>query len=169
MEMDYFTASRGVASSRRVDPYHLRFADGAWYCIGYCHERGTVRTFALDRMIHLSLTADTFEFPSDFSMDEYLANSWVIERGEPRRVVIEFDPEQAKYVRGRRWHRSQQMEDLPDGSLRMTLTIGGLGELRRWVMSFGRHARVVEPQELREWVINELARGLASYQRLDTR
>ena len=34
---DYFTASRGTTTHRKIDPYHLRFADGAWYCIGYCH------------------------------------------------------------------------------------------------------------------------------------
>ncbi|MGB9880990.1 MAG: helix-turn-helix transcriptional regulator [Anaerolineae bacterium] len=163
IEMDYFTASRGVATRRRVDPYHLRFADGAWYCIGYCYERKDVRIFALDRMVHLSLTDDRFEVPSDFSMDGYLANSWVIERGEPRKVVIEFDAEQARYVRGRRWHHSQVTEDLPDGSLRMTLTIGGLGELTRWVMSFGSHAKIVEPEDLRDAVRTEFSKALARY------
>jgi len=167
VEMDYFTASRGVATRRKLDPYHLRFAEGAWYCIGHCHERGAVRIFALDRILQLSPTGHQFEFPSDFSMDEYLADSWVIERGEPRTVVIEFDPGSAQYVRGRRWHRSQRVEDLPDGSLRMVLTIGGLGELKRWIMGFGGQTRVLEPPELREWVIGEFTRALAAYQKPD--
>lgn len=164
VEMDYFTASRGVATWRRLDPYHLRFADGAWYCIAHCHERGMVRIFALDRMLRAALTEETFAFPSDFSLDEYLADSWVIERGEPTTVVIEFDSESAKYIRGRRWHRSQCLKELPDGALHMTVTVGGLGELKRWIMGFGGHARVLAPGELREWVIAEFSRGLASYE-----
>jgi len=167
VELDYFTASRGVVTFRKVAPYHLRFAGGAWYLAGYCQKRGALRIFALDRMLSLALTSDTFAYPADFSVDEYLANSWVSERGEPQEVVIAFDREQAPYVRGRRWHPSQHLEDLPDGSLRMTLTIGGLGELRRWIMSFGSHAQVLEPPTLREAMIREWADAMSAYREGD--
>lgn len=64
-------------------PYHLRLVDGAWYCIGYCHERKKTRTLAVDRMTALALTSESFQIPADFSVEEYLAASWAIERGEP--------------------------------------------------------------------------------------
>ena len=38
----------------------------------------------------------------------------------------------------------------------MTLTVGGLGEVMRWVMSLGSHAWVVEPEELRERIAKEV-------------
>lgn len=153
---DYFTPARQAVTRRELDPYHLRFMDGAWYCIAYCHLRGEVRTFALDRMMNLCETTSSFQIPSDFSVEDYLADSLSIERGEPRKVVIEFDPGEAPYIRGKTWHKSQVVERLPDGSLRMTLTIGGLGEVKRWVMGLGGHAWVVEPEELREEIRREL-------------
>lgn len=162
--MEYYTASSGKVSERLIDPYHLRMADGAWYCIAYCHERKSVRTFALDRIIHLEITGESFEIPSDFSVEDYLADSLFIERGEPREVVIEFDATQAAYIRGREWHKSQKLTELKDGGLRMTMTIGGLGELKRWIMSMGRHAWVVEPPELRDKIRGELAAALENYQ-----
>ncbi len=155
VETDYYTASRQALTHRKIDPYHLRLTDGAWYCIGFCHERREVRTFALDRMLGLQVTADSFSLPAGFSVDEYLADSWTIERGEPHKVVIEFDKTENPYIRGRQWHRSQVLEELPDDTLRMTLTIGGLGEVMRWVMSLGSHAWVVEPDELRRQVATE--------------
>ena len=93
-----------------------------------------MRTFALDRMTGLGVTGESFKVPADFSVEEYLAGSLAIERGEPRKVVIEFDHGEAPYIRGRQWHHSQTLEELPDGTLRMTLTVGGLGEVMRWVM-----------------------------------
>ncbi|MGE5580228.1 MAG: helix-turn-helix transcriptional regulator [Bacillota bacterium] len=117
---DYYTASRQALSRRKIEPYHLRLFDGAWYCIGYCHERREVRTFALDRMTALGVTGEV------------------------------------PYIRGRQWHHSQTLEELPDGTLRMTLTVGGLGEVMRWVMSLGSHAWVVEPEELRERIAREV-------------
>ena len=156
IETDYYTASRQAFSRRKIDPYHLRLFDGAWYCIGYCHERREVRTFALDRMTGLEVTGESFKVPVDFSVEEYLAGSLATERGEPRKVVIEFDRSEVPYIRGRQWHHSQTLEELSDGTLRMTLTVGGLGEVMRWVMSLGSHAWVVEPEDLRERIAKEV-------------
>lgn len=160
---EYYTASRQVLGQRRIDPYHLRFSDGAWYCIGYCHGRKEIRTFALDRMTSIEDTGEVFEVPADFSIEDYLAGSLAIERGKLRRVVIEFDRTEAPYILGRRWHHSQVLEELPDGGLRMSLHIGGIGEVMRWVMSLGRHAWVVEPEDLRQEIAAELAAAMGKY------
>lgn len=163
VETDYYTASRRALSRRKIDPYHLRLFEGAWYCIGYCHERREVRTFALDRMTALQVTGEAFTVPDDFSVEEYLAGSLGMERGVPRRVVIEFDASEVPYIRGRKWHHSQTLEEMPDGTLRMSLTVGGLGEVMRWVMSLGSHAWVVEPEELREKIAAEIEKMRERY------
>jgi len=160
---NYFTAARNAVTHRTIDPYHLHGAHGAWYCIGYCHLRREVRTFALDRMADLRETGATFEIPADFSIDEYLADSLELERGEPRKVVIEFVKGQVPYIKGKTWHKSQVIEELPDGSLRMTLQAGSMGEIKRWVMSLGSQAWVVEPQDLRDEIRSELDRARSRY------
>lgn len=161
--MNYFSAGRGELTHRLMDPYHLRLVEGAWYCIGYCHERREVRTFALDRVQDVEITENHFEVQPGFSIEKYLADSLAIERGEPRTVVIEFVPSESVYIQGRTWHKSQKLESLPGGGLRMTLTVGGLGEVKRWVMSLGANAWVVEPPELREEIRRELEATLGRY------
>jgi predicted DNA-binding transcriptional regulator YafY len=161
--VDYYTASRQAQSKRRIDPCHLRLVDGAWYCIGYCQDRREMRTFALDRMSQIEVTSDVFQVPAGFTIEEYLSDSLAIERGELRRVVIEFDSAAAPYVLGRQWHRSQVLEELPGGALRMSLRIGGLGEVRRWVMSLGSSAWVVEPDDLRAQIVAQLEAARRRY------
>ncbi len=165
VDMVYYSAARGVITSRKVDPYHIRFAEGAWYLIGYCHLREEVRTFAIDRIVSLSPGDQEFKYPADFSVDDYLADALVLERGEPRRVVIEFSSEAAPYVRGRRWHSSQVLEELPGGGLKMTLIVGGIGEVTRWVMSYGSNAEVLEPKDLRVRIAGEFETALELYER----
>jgi predicted DNA-binding transcriptional regulator YafY len=63
-------------------------------------------------------------------------------------VVIEFDPWAADVVRGRQWHSSQQVTDLPDGGSRMTMRLSALEEVERWVLSWGTHATVISPLAL---------------------
>ena len=67
-------------------------------------------------------------------------------------MVIQFDASGADDVRGRTWHASQKLEDRPDGSLLVKMTLSKLEEVTRWVLSFGEHATVIEPVQLKERV-----------------
>ncbi|HHY92115.1 MAG TPA: WYL domain-containing transcriptional regulator [Firmicutes bacterium] len=156
LDITYYTASRNAESQRRVDPYHLRCHHGAWYLIAYCHTRKEVRIFALDRVQSLCHTGQHFSPPAGFSLEEYLGHSLGIERGgEPCQVVIRFDAVQARWIRERQWHSSQELAFLPDGSLLFKVTVTGLSEVKRWVLGFGAHAEVLAPEALRQAVARE--------------
>jgi predicted DNA-binding transcriptional regulator YafY len=114
--------------------------------------------FALDRIRDLELTDQTFAIPEDFSVQEYLGDSLHLERGEPVEVAIKFDSYQARWIRERVWHSSQSIEELPDGSLMLRMVVGSLGEVKRWAMSFGSRAEVLEPERLREEIRREIER-----------
>lgn len=162
VHLRYFTASRGEWGERDIDPFHLHFVDGAWYVFAYCHWRKEVKVFAPDRVESVEGTGRRFEVPADFSPEAFLAHSFEIERGDPVDVAIRFGPEQARYVRGKQWHPSQSIEELgrgPDGKdqgLLLRMHVGGLGEVKRWVLSFGAGAEVLKPQSLRLEVIREI-------------
>ena len=53
-------------------------------------------------------------------------------------------------MRGRRWHSSQDLTELPEGRLRVKLRLNSLEEVDGWVLGFGTHATVVGPQKLKE-------------------
>ena len=50
-----------------------------------------------------------------------------------------------------------------DGSLLLTMEVGGLREVMSWVMGFGRQAEVLEPANLRKAVASELAATAGRY------
>ena len=45
----------------------------------------------------------------------------------------------------------------------LTFQVAGLDEIRRWVLSLGPEACVIEPERLRELVQESLTRSLAQY------
>lgn len=162
--LEYYSAYRNQISQRHVDPYHLRYYQGAWYLIGYCHLRKKRRVFALDRIQSFQETQQTFVPIPGFSLQEFLGNSLGIEVGsEPQEVVIRFDSHQARWIKERQWHQSQRLEPQPDGSLLMHLTVSGLGEVKRWVLSFGSHAEVLSPASLRQEIREEIQMAIAFY------
>jgi predicted DNA-binding transcriptional regulator YafY len=78
----------------------------------------------------------------------------VYKRTEKHEVVIEFDAWGADDVRGRTWHASQVLKDDPTtGELTVKMTLNNLEEVEKWVLSFGEHATVIEPEELRHRIV----------------
>ena len=157
IEMKYYSASSGQTSTRTVDPYCLNNIQGDWYLIAYCHTRQAPRDFLTSRIKAHKRLPSTFQVIPSFSLDAYLAKGFLAERGtETENITIKFDEYQARWIRERIWHSSQKIEELPSGELILRLNVGGLGEVKRWVMGYGPHAEVIEPESLRREIEAEI-------------
>jgi predicted DNA-binding transcriptional regulator YafY len=108
----------------------------------------------------------TFIPPADFRLERVLHGAFgvhVAGSAPPHRVVIEFSAAKAAYLRARMWHPTQEIEELGDGRLRLSLTCSSLPPLVSWVLEWGPHARAVAPPELVDQVTGELEAALAGY------
>jgi predicted DNA-binding transcriptional regulator YafY len=155
VQMRYYSASRNVTSRREVDPYRLRYVDGALYLIGYCHWRKDVRMFAVERIKSLTPTDHPYQMPLHFDVDAYVEDALVVMRGKRIEVELLFDKPTAAWVKDRVWHPSQKLTRLKGGGLRMTLTVADTRELVGWILSFGSGVKVVGPESLRMAVKEE--------------
>ncbi len=146
----YFSLSSGQVQSRAIDPYALLFRRHAWYLVGFCHLRGEVRTFRVERIRSLKLSGERFKRPTDFSLEGYLKNAWELHSGkEVVEVKLLFDSRLAPlFLEGKR-HPSQKLEKHPDGRLMFSVKVAGTEEIKRWILGFGDQAEVLEPPELR--------------------
>jgi len=136
---------------RRARPYHLACVDSHWYLFAFDVKRDAMRTFALTRLRAPEITQAHFSAPRKSNVNEYLRGSFsVFKGGDDYEVVIDFDPWAADLLRGRRWHSSQELTELPGRHMRLRLRLNSLEEAERWVLSWGSHATVVRPQALRE-------------------
>jgi predicted DNA-binding transcriptional regulator YafY len=165
LQCRYRAGSKGDEETITIHPYALVLYKDSIYCVGLHKGRGEIRTFLLDRMRDTETSAlERFELPADFKVDDYLQGSFGIWRGTRKiKVVIEFDAAVADLVRSRRIHASQKLTALPDGTIRLAMTVGDLTELTSWVLGWGKTARVIEPDELVTQITNELSQALAQY------
>jgi predicted DNA-binding transcriptional regulator YafY len=148
LTIDYHSPER-APSTRMLDPYHAVRYDGDWYVTGLCHLRHQVRTFSLSRITAASLGTEKFTIPSSFDFRQITGSRFGVHWGGAKeRVKIRFSPRAAPYVKERTWHPSQEITGNEDGSAVLSLTIDHLLELKKWVLSWGREARVIEPERL---------------------
>jgi len=69
----------------------------------------------------------------------------------------------ARYVSESKWHESQKLSPQKDGGLVTEFDLSDTEEIKRWIMSFGQHAVVLEPESLRDEIAQELKSLLAAY------
>jgi predicted DNA-binding transcriptional regulator YafY len=161
----YRSGTRDSEETIVIHPYAMVLYKDAIYCVGLHTGRSEIRTFLLDRMRDTESSAlERFELPPDFKVDDYFQGGFGIWRGKKRiKVVIDFDSSVAELVRSRRVHESQKLVALPDGTLRLTMTVGDITELSSWVLGWGKKATVVEPPSLAQEIESELAETLLRY------
>ena len=154
LRINYYSYSRDTVSERVVDPYALAFRKRAWYLIAFCYNRNEIRMFRTNRVKTLDYTGKTFSYPSDFSLSEYMGNSWQAMRGkgEETEVIVKFSAKIAPLIKEVEWHPSQRIEDLPDGSIMYTATVTETKEVGFWVLSYAHEAEVIAPEDLREGI-----------------
>jgi len=85
-----------------------------------------------------------------------LESAFDIVCGEPIDVKIWFPAGQSRYIKERKWSKTQKIEDQKDGSIILSMTTSGWWDVKRWVLSFGADAKVLEPEELRKEIVEEL-------------
>lgn len=150
-------------------PYYIEpgSAGRSTYAIGLREPPGLVRTLKIERIEQAELTADPYSIPPNFDPFELLADAWGIwyTEEEPVDVVLKFSPRVAGRVQETHWHRSQQVELLADGSLLWRGRVAAVQEMIPWIRGWGADVEALEPEELRQALIEEVKKLAGIYQR----
>lgn len=168
LSFTYRKVGATTSSKRRIQPYHVGEIDGGWYVIGYDVGRDGLRTFALQRIKGLKVLKTTFERPADFQIGQHLGGSigaWDRNDEGQVEVIIEVTDWVARIVQERLWHATQKTKVLDDlgEHVELRMQLGNLEEVRQLVLSWGRSAKVIAPDELRDWVKKEAGAMVRSY------
>lgn len=148
-----------------VYPYGLIHHRGSLYLIGWSVRREEIRHWKVDRIQDAEATQVHFQRPEGFDLRDHLAESFGIYHGKGEvRVTIRFSPTVARYVEEKTWHSSQKLTAEQGGGLIARFRLSNTEEIKRWILSFGRHAEVLEPPGLRAEVLRELRPLLRYYE-----
>lgn len=87
-----YQALNGATTRREIDPYGLVYWRGRWYVVGFCHLRQDLRSFRLDRVTEVRLSAARFTRPQGFDAAAYLkASIATIPRALAVEVLLKAD------------------------------------------------------------------------------
>lgn len=158
LEFNYYN-SKGEKSWRQIEPYGLWFKSKSWYLRAYCRKSEGIRIFKISRIRNLKVKEESFipRFDSrDFDQE---SSGW----GGPSsvRILIHISKSQAYRVYDE--FPEEAVFPQEDGSFLAEYT----GALDEWVfssiLSFGPEAKVVEPDYVRNIIIERLEKAAKLY------
>ncbi len=147
-------------------PFFLKLYKQRWYMFGEKDGSG-LRTYALDRVTEMEVTASKFKMPKGIKMDDYFGNIIGItsSKAPVRDVVIQTTATRAKYLRALPLHHSQQEEIHDFYSIfhyRLKLNYELISEL----MAMGPDVTVIAPRELQMMIMDRLRKTVENYREL---
>lgn len=152
--------TNGEKSFRCVEPYKLVFRSQAWYLFGYCRDRKALRYFKATRIRELRMVDEHFQM----SQMEYrsCAESPATNTYPSLPVHLRISSEMGYRVYDEFPQEAIKLN--ADGSFDIHTTLGEGHWLAGYLMSFENYLEVLEPQRLREELINKYKSVLDRYQ-----
>ena len=92
----------GHRASYTIQPYAMKTYRQRWYVLGYIKELDALRNIALDRLLEMTITEQSFELPESFNAEKYYENTvgiFVNDDLSPVKVKLKAYGYQIEYLR----------------------------------------------------------------------
>jgi predicted DNA-binding transcriptional regulator YafY len=161
LEIEYATPQK-AAAARVVEPHLVWLRPGRAYLVAFCRTSNEFRPFAIQRIRSARMLDEVFERRSDFDARAFIERSFGVFQGPSHDIVVEFSPSVAHLARETQWHPTAVVDDLPNGSARLSFHAAGLPEIAAWIAGFGGKVVPRTPVELVDRVSALHREGLSS-------
>lgn len=168
LDIEYRTGRDAQGKQRRIDPYGMVYWNHKWYTVAFCHLRNEIRSFRVDRLLHLQPTENKFKRPEGFSAREFFMQRLLPD-------LAGKDGLTALMIEG----RSEALDDLclhwflghhlkertPNGALFMLDETALQRYVPYFLLTYGKSIQIMEPQSLKERMV-EITSDLKTYYEL---
>jgi proteasome accessory factor C len=154
LAIHYYKENEDEFTKREIEPYKLQNGPEGWYVAAYDHRREDVRHFRLDRIKGVKTTGRGFEPRPEISELAEL-EGWLVDGEVPAASVarVWVSPERARWLAEER----TVVEELSDDAVIVELPFAGTDWLLREVLGGAGDLVVLEPEEARAAIRDELA------------
>ena len=163
--LTYQSFNRDEPVHYALHPYLLKEYRNRWYLLAFDEEKAKIKTFGLDRIVHLERSERHFQLSPNFKPSDYFKYSYGITYSEqaPMEVHLSFYGPSCHYVLTKPLHPSQQIISQSPDSLEVKLKVLHSYELLADILSFGDACQVLGPSQLKKEVKTILEKALRKY------
>jgi len=164
VDMTYYSRPSDSSSKRRVSPQRLIYYRDNWYLDAWCHLRQGLRSFSIDAITALQVSAEEAIEVDEAQLNRELESGYGIFSGSATQVArLRFKPEIARWVSRETWHPQQRSEYDAAGCYLLSVPYSQDTELVMEILKYADHVEVLEPPQLRARVRQRILATQALY------
>lgn len=157
VDMTYYSRPADSSSERRVSPQRLIYYRDNWYLDAWCHLRQGLRSFSIDAIQALQLSAEAAVEVDEAVLNHELESGYGIFSGSAtQQALLRFSPETARWVSRETWHPEQASYYDKHGYYHLRVPYSQDIELIMDILKFGAEVEVLEPAQLRARVVERI-------------
>jgi predicted DNA-binding transcriptional regulator YafY len=146
LNIDYFAEHSQEKTNRNIEPVGIFLMGRYWYLIAYCQLRKDYRTFKIDHIKYLSVTAIPFEAAHP-TLQSFLCR--VSEEKDLHTIVIHVEKTVLKWLGEQKYyHGFVSQEEMANGDYELRFLTSSLEGFARWYLLYGEQARIIQPAKL---------------------
>ena len=167
LEMTYQKFQDDEPKTYDVAPYCVKVYKQRWYMLAKPTDRKSGRhIYALDRIHLLQQTRKDFKLPDKFNAENYFADWFGIvhdEEYEPCTIRLKVWSKQRNYFRTLPLHHSQKETEIHDDWSIFEYRMAPTWDLEQELLQYNDNVEVLEPQSLRDQMIEHAGNILELY------
>lgn len=153
--------------TRIIRPYAIFQYENSLYVAGFCELRNDIRYFKLSRINKCETLETKFTKDKNFNLKEYLKESFGIYNGEKINVKIKVKYPMSQIIKEKIWINNQKITENPkDNSIILEGVTSDTVEVKSWILSMGSSVEIIEPEKLKNELIDELKKMIKIYKNI---
>lgn len=162
IKIKYQKPEEKVVEERVLEPYCIFQGDKHWRLLA--NHNGVVKQFLLNNIKSIEKLDKNFKPVSQKQIDEIFGTSFKCWLGNERyKVRLKFLPPWPDRMKPKQYMEFQKVTENPDGSIEYETVVNSLNEIAAWIVSRGEGVIVLEPEYLKQTVIETAKKVLNNY------
>lgn len=149
-----------------VEPYAIKVFKQRWYLLGKDYKRETPTIYALDRILALEETEESFVYPSDFDTELFFKDYYGVlcdTKEKTQKIVIRTYPPFTNYLRTLPIHHSQKEVNTTPDYTDFEFYLRPTFDFRQELLSQCNEVEVLKPAEFRKEMKEIIEKMLERY------
>ena len=154
LEMEYLSLSNEV-SHRFFHPYKLFMYNNAWFALGFDEKSAEIRYFKLNRIQSFKVTERKFRVLLTYNERDYLDEYGMKQNGEWYPIRLKLTGRYAMLIKERIYGKEQSIDEIDNNTTILSCKMQNKEDIKNFVLGFGEHCEVLEPQWLRKEILEK--------------
>lgn len=135
-------------TQREVYPIAVKESQQRWYLVAFDKKDSRIKTFGLDRITDLRITATKFK-PVQYNVEKEFKNAFGVETySNVEKIVLEFSNQQGNYIKTFPLHESQRIVAENQNVVVIEINIHTTNDIIMELLKYGSDVKVISPTSL---------------------